>query len=183
MLLHILKSCYLSYSYHIGIYNFSVFIESEWSPCNNCSCVLPNFEYLCLNKFCNWSHVASPKGSRDWYHNLVSPNSKRQNLCTFISSSKQWAFIQSFECNKCASASSSGFPENSGLKFDQFKCRCLCLAASWCWGWSCPCLWLGVAAPYSWFAIVLLYNLYVLHSLFLQFSSFLSIPNMINLLG
>ena len=44
-----------------------------------------------------------------------------------MSSSKWWAFIQSFDCNKCASASSYGFPENSGLKFNQFKCRCLWL--------------------------------------------------------
>ena len=36
---------------------------------------------------------------------------------------KWWAFIQSLECSKCASASSSGFPENSGLKFDQFICK------------------------------------------------------------
>ena len=28
--------------------------------------------------------------------------------------------IQSLEYSKCASASSSGFPENSGIKFDQF---------------------------------------------------------------
>ena len=31
-------------------------------------------------------------------------------------------FIQSLVLSKCASASSSGFPENSGLKCDQFNC-------------------------------------------------------------
>ena len=40
-------------------------------------------------------------------------------------------FVQSFECNKCTSASSA-FPENSALKFDQFRCMCICPAASWC---------------------------------------------------
>ena len=59
------------------------------------------------------------KGSKEWNHNLASPNSVRQNLWTFTSSSKQWAFIQSLEHSKCTSAS-SGFPENSGLKCDQF---------------------------------------------------------------
>ena len=39
-----------------------------------------------------------------------------------------------------ASTSSSGFPENSGLKFDQFICKCLCPATSCGWGCSCPCL-------------------------------------------
>ena len=58
---------------------------------------------------------------------------------------------------------------------------CLCLTASWGWGCSCPCLQLGAAAPSSLFAIVLLYNPYMSHSFFLQFSYFLAIPDMINL--
>ena len=124
---------------------------------NSCSQVLPNFEYLCLNKFCNCAHVVSPKGSKEWYHNLASPNNVRQNLCTLISSSKWGASIQSFECSRYASASSSGFPENSGLKFDQLRCMCLCPTESWRWGYSCPCLWLGMAAPSSLFAITLPY--------------------------
>ena len=110
--------------------------------------MLPSFEYLCLNKFCNCAHVVSPKGSKEWYHNLASPNSVRQNLCTLMSCSKQWASIQSFEHCRWASASSSGFPENSGLKFDQLRCMCLCLTASWCWGCSCPCLnWVQLLLP------------------------------------
>ena len=54
----------------------------------------------------------------------------------------------------------SSFPENSGLKFDQFICKCLCPATSWCWGCSCPCLWLCAAAPSSLFAIFLFYKSY-----------------------
>ena len=125
---------------------------------NNCFHVLPNFEYLCLNKFCSCAHVVSPKGSKEWYHNLASPSSLRQNLWTFVSWSKWWAFIQSFEHSKCASAPPSGFPENSGLKFDQLICKCLCPATSWCWGCSCPCLQFGVAAPSSLFSIFLFYT-------------------------
>ena len=131
---------------------------------NTCLQVLPNFKYLCLNQFCNCAQVVSPKGSSEWYHSLTFPYSVRQNLCTFISSLKWWASIQSFERIRCASASSSSFPENSGLKFDQLRCMCLCLTASWGWGCSCPCLWLGAAAPSSLFAITLSYTTYILHS-------------------
>ena len=125
---------------------------------NSCLQVLPNFEYLCLNKFCNCAHVVSLRGCREWYHSLPSPNSVRQNLCTFISSLKWLVSIQSFEHSRCVSASSSGFPENSGLKFDQIRYMCLCLTASWSWGCSCPCLQLGAAAPSSLFAIILPYT-------------------------
>ena len=124
---------------------------------NNCSHVLPNFEYLCLNKVCNCGHVVFSKGSKGWYHNLASPSSVRQNLWTFISSSNQWAFIQSLEHSRCTSASSSGFPENSGLKLDQFTYKCYCPPASWSCCWFCPCLWLGAAAPFSLFAILIGY--------------------------
>ena len=79
--------------------------------------VLPIFEYLCLNKFCNCGQVTLCKVSRDWNHNPASSN-VRQNLWTFTPSIKQWAFIQSVEQGKCASASSLGFLENSGLIFD-----------------------------------------------------------------
>ena len=34
--------------------------------------------------------------------------------------------------NKWASASSSGFPENSGLKCDQYKCTTCCASADCC---------------------------------------------------
>ena len=63
---------------------------------NNCSLVFPILEYCCLNKFCN-SHQSTFIGSNDWYHNLASPNSLRQNLWTFTLSTKWCAFIQSFE--------------------------------------------------------------------------------------
>ena len=33
-----------------------------------------------------------------------------------------WVSIQSFVLRRCASTSSSGFPVNSGLKWDQFHC-------------------------------------------------------------
>ena len=136
---------------------------------NNCSHVLPTFEYLCLSKFCN-SGQFTFIGSRDWNHNLASPNNVRQNLWTFTPSTKWWAFIKSFEQSRCASASSSGFPENSGLKFDQFMCECCCCpAGSWiccccCWFccWFCcfyPCLWLGAAIPSPLSTISTLYYL------------------------
>ena len=92
---------------------------------NNCSHVLPTFEYLCLNKFCSLGQ-STFKGSRESYHSLASPSNVRQNLWTFTLLTKQCAFIQSLEQSKCDSASASGFPENSGLKFDQFKCKCCC---------------------------------------------------------
>ena len=62
-------------------------------------------------------------GSREWYQSLAFPSNLRQNLWTFTPLKKPCAFIQSFEQSKCTSASSSGFPENSGLKFNQFKCN------------------------------------------------------------
>ena len=112
------------------------------------------FEYLCLNKFCNSGQITLFKGSRDWNHNLSSPSNVRQNFWTFTSLTKWWAFIQSLKCSKCASASSSGFPEDSGLNFDQFMCKCCCCHAGsrfccccWICHWFCPCLWLGTAAP------------------------------------
>ena len=88
--------------------------------------MLPTFEYLCLNKFCNPGQ-STFMGSREWYHNLASPNNVRQNLWTFTPSTKQCAFIQSFEGSRCTSTSSSDFPQNSGLNFDQFKCKCCCV--------------------------------------------------------
>ena len=110
--------------------------------------MLPTFEYLCLNKFCN-SGQSTFIGSREWYHNLVSPNNVRLNLWTFTPSTKQCVFTQSFEWSRCPSASSSGFPENYGLELDQFKytscCSC-CPAGFWiscccCWFCCCCCCW------------------------------------------
>ena len=157
---------------------------NDLHPWNSCLQVLPNFEYLCLNKFCNCAHVVSPKGYKEWYHNLASPNRVRQNLCTLMPASKWWASIQSFEHSRCASASSSRFPENSGLKFDQLRCMCLCPTASWWWGCSCPCLWLGPAAPSTLFAITLPYMLRLsipdVINLFTQFHKFQHIPQHLN---
>ena len=71
--------------------------------------MLPTFEYLCLNKFCN-SGQSTFIGYREWYHSLASPNKVRLNLWTFTPSTKQCVLIQSFKWSRCASASSSGFP-------------------------------------------------------------------------
>ena len=140
----------------ICIYGFCIFIKIEglhaW---NSCSLVSPILAYCCLNKFCN-SCQSTFIGSNDWYHNLASPKIVRQNLWTFAPSTKWCAFIQSFEQNSCASASSSSFPENSDLKYDQFKCTTCC-----CWpAWSC-CCWagggLGAETPSSWSALSILH--------------------------
>ena len=68
-------------------------------------------------------------GVKDSYHNLASPTNVRKNLWTLIPSRKWRAFIQLLVWSKWASASSSSFPENSGLKCDQFKCTNCC---AWC---------------------------------------------------
>ena len=162
---------------------------------NNCVHVLPTFEYLCLTKFCNSGQVILFKGSRDWNNNLASSSNVRQNIWAFTPSTKWWAFIQSFEQSKCPSASSSGFPENSGLKFDQFMCKCCCcVAGSWfyccCWFccWFCPCLWLGTATLSPLSAIFTLnYNFlilvcHIIYFLFFLVSLLLSIPDVINLM-
>ena len=56
------------------------------------------------------------------YHNLASLVRVKQNLCTFATSGRLCISIQSFVVNKWTSTSSSGLPENSGLKYDQFNC-------------------------------------------------------------
>ena len=76
------------------------------------------FEYCCLNWFCKPCQ-STFIGLRDSYHNLASPTSVRQSLWTFTPSWNWWVSIQSFVLSWCASASSSVFPENSGLKCDQ----------------------------------------------------------------
>ena len=58
---------------------------------------------------------------------------------TALPSTKWCAFIQSFEQSRCISASWSGFPENSGLKFDQFKSKCCCCRPAGSWNWICCC--------------------------------------------
>ena len=83
--------------------------------------VLPILEYCCLNKFCNPCQCTFI-GSNEWYHILASPSSVKQNIWTLTSSTKWCAVIQSLVQSRWASTSSSGFHENSGLKWDQCKC-------------------------------------------------------------
>ena len=83
--------------------------------------MLPNFEYCCLNLSCSPSQFTAMDLS-DSYHSLASPTSVKQKLWTLTPSGKVCMSIQSFVLRRCASASSSGLPENSGLKCYQFKC-------------------------------------------------------------
>ena len=136
--------------------------------------MLPIFEYCCLNWFCRPCQSVLI-GLNDSYHNLVSPTNVRQNLWTFRSSGNWWLFIQSLVLSKCAYASSFGFPENSGLKYDQFKwtihCAC-CVGCCWAWG-ATGTGTSGASSPHSaifclsWFYYValcsiLFYSIYVL---------------------
>ena len=87
------------------------------------------------------SNCTVPKVS---YHNLASPIRVKQNLLTFWSSGKLCVSIQLLVLRRCSSASSSGFPENSGLKYDQFNCSGCAIAASKFWNWFGGWLgWLG----------------------------------------
>ena len=99
--------------------------SSKWKDLHAwkyCSLVLPNLEYCCLKLSCRpaqsncccWVFNIS-------YHNLASPKRVKQNLLTLWSLGKSCVVIQSFFLSKCASTSSSGFPEKSGLKWDQFN--------------------------------------------------------------
>ena len=90
--------------------------------------MFPNFEYCCQKWSCNAAqcNCAVPKVS---YHNLASAVRVKQNLLTLASAGKLWVSIQSLVLRRCASASSSGFPENSGLKYDQFNCCGLAIGA------------------------------------------------------
>ena len=76
---------------------------------NNCSLVLPIFEYYCLN-WCYNPCQSTFKGLKESPHNLA-----HHNLCTFTPSGNWWVSIQSFILSKYASASSSGLAANSGL--------------------------------------------------------------------
>ena len=86
------------------------------------------------------------------YHNLASPVRVKQNLGILATSEKLCVFIQSFVLNKCASASSSGLPENSGLKYDQFNCgiwaggACSNIGLGTCAGGICWCTEIGICA-------------------------------------
>ena len=92
---------------------------------NNCSLVLPILEYCCQNKFCNPCQ-STFIASNEWYHNLASLNRVMQNLWTSTPSTKWCAVILLLVQSRWASASSSGFPENSGLKWDQFRSTICC---------------------------------------------------------
>ena len=176
VVLHSLKVLPLAKSkWHIAsiISVFSLKLKDLYAW-NNCSHVLPTFEYCCLNRFYN-PYQSTLIGSNEWYHSLASPNSVRQNIWTLTPSTKWCAFIQSFELSRCASASSSGFPENSGLEFDQFTCTTCCCWPAWSWicygccgcCYSCYCCcscccWFGLGAGTLplWLAIFILCDIY-----------------------
>ena len=62
-------------------------------------------------------------GLRVSYHNLATPMRHKQNLLTFFCHLGSHEFsIQSLVLKRWASATSSGFPGNSVLKYDQFNC-------------------------------------------------------------
>ena len=69
-------------------------------------------------------------GLRNSYHNLASSTNVKQIFGTLTPSWKACVSIQLFVLNKCISASSSGFPANSGLKCDQFNCGTCCIGCS-----------------------------------------------------
>ena len=151
-------TCLILFTYASIVSAFS----PQWNDLhtwNSCSCVLPNFEYCCLK--CSGNPIQSTIiGLNDSYHNPVSLVRVKQNLCTFATSVKLCVSIQSFVLNKWASTSSSGLPENSGLKYDQFNCGCIWLGIwaggaggniglDMCVGWFCGCIgsstWTGGA--------------------------------------
>ena len=93
----------------------------EWSPhITSFFLVLPTLEYCCLNWFCN-PFKSKTIGLSTSYHNLASPTNLKQNIWTFTPSWNECVSIQSLVLRRWASASSSGLPMNSGLKWDQFN--------------------------------------------------------------
>ena len=105
------------------MHQWFLYFHQNWriSAWNSCSLVLPILEYCCLNQFgnpCQFTFI----GSNEWYHNLASPNSVRQNLWTLTLLTKCCTFIQPFVQNRCPFASLLGLPGNSGIKFDQVNC-------------------------------------------------------------
>ena len=83
-------------------------------------------------------------GSNEWYYNLASPNSVKQNLWTLAPSTKWCAFIQLLVQSRWTSASSSGFHEHSSLKWDHFRCIICCPCWAGCACCSCCC---GACCP------------------------------------
>ena len=111
--------------------------SSKWKDLhtwNICSLVFPIFEYCCLIWFCK-PNQCTYIYLWDSYQNLASPTNVRQNLWTFTPSWNWYMSIQSFILSRCASASSSGFPKNSGLKCDEFNCGMCCTSYAGCCGW------------------------------------------------
>ena len=97
--------------------------------------MFPTFEYCCLNWFCKPCQ-STFIGLKDSYYNLASPTNVRQNLWTFTPSWNWCVSIHSFILSRCASASSSVFPKNFGLKWDQFNCgTCYACCAGCCSAW------------------------------------------------
>ena len=125
------------------------------------------FEYYCLNEFCKPAQSAFIV-LKDSYHNLTSPVIIKQNLWTLLSSWNLWMSIQSFVLSKCASTSSSGFPENSGMRCDQFNCGTC--GAGYCsaWGsWGTWGAWGALGTSGAWgpgWAIILLIGFSILYS-------------------
>ena len=83
--------------------------------------MFPIFEYCCPNCVCK-PFQSKAIGLSDSYHNLASLTKVKQNLWTLTPFGNAWVSIQSFVLRRCVSTSSSGFPVNSGLKWDQFNC-------------------------------------------------------------
>ena len=107
---------------------YLLFLHSHYSEMISTHGIVALMHYQILNTFF-LKHSCNPvqsttTGLNDSYHNLTSLVRVKQNLCTFATPRKLCVSIQSFVLNRCASTSSSGFPENSGLKYDHFNCVC-----------------------------------------------------------
>ena len=143
---------------------------------NSCYLVLPIFEYYCLNKFCKPCQ-STLMGVKDSYHNLASPTNVKQNLWTFIPPRRLCVVIQSLVQSKWTSAS-SGFPENSGLKCDQFKCTSCCVCWVGCAGY-CTCFagfgWAGGLGVLEYLVLAVLPYLTYFSFILLHFVIFYSI--------
>ena len=83
--------------------------------------MLPIPVYYCLNWACR-PFQPTAMALSDSYYSPASPTYTKQNLLTLTPSWNAWVSIQSFLLRRYASASSSGFPANNGLKSDQFNC-------------------------------------------------------------
>ena len=171
---------HVTYASIVSVFSSKCKDHHAW---NSCSVVLPIFEYCYLNKFCKPCQ-SMLMGVKNSYHNLAS-NNVRQNHWTLIPSRKWCVFIQLSVWSKWASTSSSGFPDKSGLKWDQFKhttccvcCPCLVDCAGCCtccggiwlsWrGWRCWNIWcLQSFLCHTWLILLLLYCV-ILYSILLN---------------